>query len=176
MMTDFFDKMWELEQEKSQIFKQFQGLSHDEQALYLSEKLSWENYEKMRTNFFLEILDNYHFDEEVLRKIWKTWLKICIYHEFRKREAIVSFLWRNPHLKPEAIAEIFHIIETNPIRQTNANGTLETDEVAIYNAVLILWDLEYKKGLQEFIKKYKNICDLYLDEEDYKKINALEEK
>lgn len=169
---DYFEKMWSLEKEKSAVFQAFRELAQNEQITYLEEKISWANYEKFRTAFFLEVLDNYHFEEAVLRKIWKSWLKISIYHEFGKTQGIVNFLWRNSDLKNEAIELIFNIVEQNPVCVLTPEGK-KMDDLAIYNAVLILWDLEYKTALKEFIKKYKEICDLHLDKADYQAIEKI---
>lgn len=174
-MYDFFEKMMELEQRKLEEFKKFSELPNAQKIEYLNQKLDWENYDKIKYDFTLGILNNYHIDDEVLREIWKDWLKITLYQEFMIRDGIVCFFYRNPELKPQMIAELNRLIENSPAKVYDLQGEL-IDDKPVYIAGLVLWDLGYKKALQDFIKKYKKECDLYFDEDDYRKINKLEEE
>ena len=171
-MNDFLENMWNLEQEKLAQWQKFQQLPTKQQITYLNQKLDWEHYKKLKTDFFLEILDTHHLSDEILTAIWKNWLKTSILQEFRRRDGIVFFFNRNPHLKHQMIAELNYIIAHTP--ENTPNSTIP-DESGIYNAILILWDLGYKQALQDFIKTHQKNCDLYLDEEDYLKIKELEE-
>lgn len=72
------------------------------------------------------------------------------------------------------IATIFDFIEKNIAVQVSENKTY-TDEVIVYNAGLLLWDLGYKNALQSLIKKYQTIYDDYFDEDDYQKIENIVE-
>lgn len=96
-------------------------------------------------------------------------------HECYTRIGLISFFIKNPELKSEMIAETFDFIEKNLIVQYSENERY-TDDIIVYHAALLLWDLGYKNALQSLIKKYQTICDDYFDEEEYAEINNLVEK
>lgn len=174
-MKDHIEQMYQLEIQKNNLIFEFQKLTINEQVIVLNEKLDLKNYDKRKTDFLLDVLNRYWIDNEVLMQIWKNWLGTTLMHEFNNREGIISFFGSNPKLKPVMIAEIFDFIEKNLIVQYSDNESY-TNEIIVYNASLLLWDLGYKNALQSLIKKYQTICDDYIDEEDYEEINNLVEK
>lgn len=171
-MKDHIEQMYQLEIQKNNLIFEFHKLPLNEQVIVLNEKLDLKNYDKRKTDFLLDVLNRYWVDNEVLIQIWKNWLGTTLMHEFNNREGIISFFGSNPKLKPVMIAEIFDFIEKNSIVQYSDNESY-TDEIIVYNAGLLLWDLGYKNALQSLIKKYQTICDDYFDEEDYQKIENL---
>ena len=173
-MKDYIEQIYQLEIQKNDLIFEFQKSPINEQVSKLQEKLDLKNYDKHKTDFLLNILNRYYIDNQVLLKIWKSWLGTTLTHEFNTREGLISFFGANPELKSEMIAETFDFIEKNLIVQHSENESY-TDEIIVYNAGLLLWDLGYKNALQSLIKKYQTICDDYFDEDDYQKIENITE-
>ncbi|MFJ1424945.1 hypothetical protein ACILD6_00235 [Capnocytophaga canimorsus] len=107
-------------------------------------------------------------------QVWKSWLGTSIMHECYTRIGLISFFIKNPELKSEMVTETFDFIEKNLIVQYSENERY-TDDIIVYHAALLLWDLGYKNALQSLIKKYQTICDDYFDEEEYQKIENITE-
>ncbi|ATA78061.1 conserved hypothetical protein [Capnocytophaga canimorsus] len=173
-MKDYIAQMLELQEEKNSLFFEFQELPINEQVEYLNTKLDLQQYNKLKTNFLLDVMNNYYIDNEVLMQVWKSWLGTSIMHECCTRIGLITFCYKNPELKSEMIAETFDFIEKNLIVQYSENKSY-TDEIIVYHAALLLWDLGYKNALQSLIKKYQTICDDYFDEEEYQKIENITE-
>lgn len=171
-MKDYIAQMLALQEEMNNLFFEFQKLPINEQVEYLNAKLDLQQYNKLKTNFLLDVMNNYYIDNEVLMQVWKSWLGTSIMHECYTRKGLISFFCKNPELKSEMIAETFDFIEKNLIVQYSSY----TDDIIVYHAALLLWDLGYKNALQSLIKKYQTICDDYFDEEEYREIDNLVEK
>lgn len=174
-MIDFLEEIWKLERKKERYIQALREQPTATQIAYLNDKLAWEKSDKLRMDYFIETLETYHFDDEVRIGIWKNWLKVSMYHQFRRYSGIVRFLKENPQLKNDAINEIFHNIETNPCRVFTDTG-LDIDDEPIFIAAMILWELNYKSALLQVIKNHKTICDSYFDEQDYLEIKNLIEQ
>lgn len=160
--TDFLEEIWALECQQRLLLEELGKYSPIEQAQLLTPKICWENPNAAQRDFFLEIMSYTHFLEETLMSLWQTWLKASLYHG--KLEGITNFLLRNNALKPQVISLIFNLVE----KHTAVNH--------IYQALLLLWDLQYRSALLELIAKYPTVCHQLLDEEDYKSIRELQER
>lgn len=172
-MKDHIETMYQLEVQQNDLMFEFQKTPINEQVSSLNEKLDLKNYDKRKTDYILQTLNGYYVDNQVLMQVWKNWLKTELTHEFNRREGLISFFGSNPDLKAEMIAETFDFIKKK-LTLVFENQTF-TDEILVYNAALLFWDLGYKNALQRFIKKYQTICDEYFDQDDYEKINQLTE-
>ncbi|AWL78268.1 hypothetical protein DKB58_04560 [Capnocytophaga canimorsus] len=173
-MKDYIAQMLELQEEKNSLFFEFQELPINEQVEYLNTKLDLQQYNKLKTNFLLDVMNNYYIDNEVLMQVWKAWLCTSIIHEFNKRKTLINFLNENPELKPEVIAIANAFVAENLVVYYDENKSY-VDEIIVYNTALVFKDLGYKNALQSLIKKYQTICDDYFDEEDYQKIENITE-
>ncbi|CEN47711.1 hypothetical protein ACILD6_00240 [Capnocytophaga canimorsus] len=64
-MKDYIAQMLELQEEKNSLFFEFQKLPINEQVEYLNTKLDLQQYNKLKTNFLLNVINDYYIDNEV---------------------------------------------------------------------------------------------------------------
>lgn len=91
-MIDFLEEIWKLKRKKERYIQALREQPTATQIAYLNDKLAWEKSDKLRMDYFIETLETYHFGDEVRIGIWKNWLKVSMYHQFRRYSGIVRFL------------------------------------------------------------------------------------
>ncbi|WP_255323812.1 hypothetical protein [Capnocytophaga stomatis] len=91
-MKDYIAQMLELQEEKNRLFFEFQKLPVNKQVEYLNTKLDLSQYDKLKTNFLLDVMNSYYIDNEVLMQVWKSWLGTSITHECCTHIGLILFL------------------------------------------------------------------------------------